>query len=243
MENLEKEKNTNSYFAIIPTIILERKDIKPNCKLLYAEISSLTKKNGECWATNNYLAEMLGLSETSITELLIILKKKNLVIVELRKDEEGTHRIIKIVPLNITFSVVNEGGGGKSNNLPGQVKQLTHNRLKYRLNNLLSKDNKLPSSQTTLPSKDNEFTAVRNKVATYFIDSVKKQEGIEPEINYAQLTSQLRKFLKKYSKKQLKSLIDFYLDSDRFREHGPNLGVVFSTYTINLWLHEEEAIS
>lgn len=109
------------YYAVIPVSILTRKDLKPNCKLLYAEISALAKKSGECKATNKYLGEMLGLSENSITDLLNILKKTGLITIEVEKHSKGTYRTIWLnigtPPSRTTDTgVPNNGVGAVPNN-------------------------------------------------------------------------------------------------------------------------------
>ena len=53
-------------FSIIPVAILEHKDLTDKAKLLYAQISSLTDKEGYCWATNKYLAEKHGCTSRAI---------------------------------------------------------------------------------------------------------------------------------------------------------------------------------
>src|SRR5256885_2262511 len=57
-------------FAIIPVSILENKNLSANAKLLYGEIMALSKKSGKCYASNEYIAEMLGLKKSSIPGLL-----------------------------------------------------------------------------------------------------------------------------------------------------------------------------
>lgn len=84
-----------NFFAIIPIQILERRDISANAKLLYAEIMALSKKSGVCFATNDYLAERLGLEGRSITRLVKELEGNHLILVNIDKNPKGTFRKVR----------------------------------------------------------------------------------------------------------------------------------------------------
>ena len=67
MPDDEHQNETPNYYAIIPATVRYCKDLAPQEKLLYAEITALTNKEGYCWATNNYFANLYGLSIRSIS--------------------------------------------------------------------------------------------------------------------------------------------------------------------------------
>lgn len=93
---------TPNYYAIIPANVRYDKNLKDKAKLLYGEITSLSNKDGYCWATNRYFAELYDVSTTTISTLI-----KNLVDRGYIKSQliykEGTKEI-----LNRYLSIVNE---------------------------------------------------------------------------------------------------------------------------------------
>lgn len=65
----------SNYYAIIPANVRYDKNLTANAKLLFAEITSLTHQTGYCYATNEYFAELYGVSQSTIKDWLSQLEK------------------------------------------------------------------------------------------------------------------------------------------------------------------------
>tara|TARA_R100001530_G_scaffold99380_1_gene69073 strand:- start:3114 stop:3785 length:672 start_codon:yes stop_codon:yes gene_type:complete len=75
-----------SYYAIIPANV-RYANIKPNAKLLYGEITALSNQKGYCWSSNNYFAELYGVSKNTISLWINQLKKHGFIHVEVIRDQ------------------------------------------------------------------------------------------------------------------------------------------------------------
>ena len=66
-----------NYYAVIPADVRYNKNLSPNSKLLYAEITALCNMNGKCTATTDYFCKLYEVSRISIQKWLKILEKNN----------------------------------------------------------------------------------------------------------------------------------------------------------------------
>lgn len=62
-----------SYYAIIPANIRYDESLPPNAKLLYGEITALCNAEGYCWASNQYFADLYGVSHFTISRWINVL--------------------------------------------------------------------------------------------------------------------------------------------------------------------------
>jgi len=56
-----------NYFAVIPADVRYDKTLSASEKLFYAEIGALTHKDGRCWASRRYFADLYGVDERTIS--------------------------------------------------------------------------------------------------------------------------------------------------------------------------------
>ena len=94
MKNKKTVRVRPDYYAIIPAKVRYDKNITPNAKLLYAEITALTNKYGYCYATNQYFENLYGVSKQSISNWISQLVKNHYIKRELIY-KEGSKKILK----------------------------------------------------------------------------------------------------------------------------------------------------
>jgi hypothetical protein len=63
-----------NYYAIIPANVRYNKNLTPNAKLLYAEITALCNMNGKCTASTKYFCNLYEVSRGSIQNWLKMLE-------------------------------------------------------------------------------------------------------------------------------------------------------------------------
>lgn len=66
---------TPNYYAIIPANVRYSNVLTANAKLLYGEITALCNKEGFCWATNDYFANLYSKDVLTISRWISSLKK------------------------------------------------------------------------------------------------------------------------------------------------------------------------
>lgn len=96
---MEKQTQKN-FYAIIPAFVRYDKDLQPNAKLLYGEITALSNEKGFCWAENEYFANLYNVSKTSISKWISCLIKKKYITSEIvykQGTKEIEHRYLRIV--------------------------------------------------------------------------------------------------------------------------------------------------
>lgn len=86
------EKQQKAYYAIIPANVRYDKDLAPNAKLLYGEITALCNEKGYCWASNQYFAELYNVSDRTIKNWISQLADKGYIQRSV-KYREGTKEI------------------------------------------------------------------------------------------------------------------------------------------------------
>lgn len=107
---MEENKEYISYenlYMVIPTLVGIDKELPFGARVLYGLISSLSHKEGYCWATNAYFADILGVSKSSISNWISLLQKKGYITSDIIY-KKGTREIeARHIKVNLVISVSN----------------------------------------------------------------------------------------------------------------------------------------
>ena len=100
------ENNISSgYYAVIPATVLFNDNIKANEKLLYAIITVLSNKEGYCFASNSYLANLLNAKAHTISKWVSHLKELGFVYLDIIKGESGEIIQRRIYPNDTPYTI------------------------------------------------------------------------------------------------------------------------------------------
>ncbi len=90
-----------SYWAVLPASVRYDPAIPSTAKLLYAEISALADKSGYCFAGNEYLAELFGISDRTVRRLIKSLADGGYIIANVERDETSNEVITRSIYVGI----------------------------------------------------------------------------------------------------------------------------------------------
>lgn len=120
-----------NYYAVIPANVRYDKDLTANAKLLYGEISALAQKDGVCYATNKYFAELYNVSQVSISKWINSLVDKKYINFKIIY-KEGTKEILNRY-LTLVYDLIKENL--KDNNTSTNNKEINNNKLLFTKKN------------------------------------------------------------------------------------------------------------
>lgn len=116
-----------NYYAVIPANVRYDSGLTPNAKLLYGEISALAQKDGVCYATNKYFAELYNVSQVSISKWINSLVYKKYINFKIIY-KEGTKEILNRY-LSLVYDPIKENL--KDNNTSNNIKEINNNKLLF----------------------------------------------------------------------------------------------------------------
>lgn len=86
--DLSSHNMSAAYYAIIPAPVRYHQQLPANAKLLYGEISALCGREGFCWASNTYFANLYGVTDRSIVRMIRSLEEYGFIRSTIERDEK-----------------------------------------------------------------------------------------------------------------------------------------------------------
>src|SRR5690625_3137018 len=77
--------NKPSYYAILPASVRYDQNLSSSEKLFFAELTALAEKEGYCWASNKYFAELYSVSRSTVSGWVTSLRENGHIVVKLDK--------------------------------------------------------------------------------------------------------------------------------------------------------------
>jgi hypothetical protein len=171
-----------NYYAIIPAIVRYDKRLKPSAKLLYGEITSLTQRDGFCWADNSYFAELYGVDTSTISRWISQLSSYDYIEVELLKSEGNKRKITIDKKVNTYMQKSQEVLTKKSIAIDKKVKSIYENN---KINNKKNKEStSLAFLEVNFPSA---FEVLMMQYKSRITDFVKFSEMFEATVQMEKL--------------------------------------------------------
>lgn len=127
------ENIKNSYYSILPAVVRYDKDLTDKAKLLYSEITCLCNKEGYCFATNNYFANLYNCTPRAIQFTISKLQEKGYVKIIVEDNYKRKIYLTDALGYEKIFTLSHE-----NNFIGGYEKNFTHNNIKYNIDDLFS---------------------------------------------------------------------------------------------------------
>lgn len=230
-------KEKPNYYSIIPANVRYDPNLKPNEKLLYGEITSLSNKEGYCWATNSYFAELYNVKAGTVSEWISNLANHGYIettLIRNEKTKEVEKRIISITSLE-NMPTSGNIGYPYTENIGDPIRQKPKEN-NTRLNNT-STNKDIVGQASTMPIKEivsylNEKTGASYRPTT---PSTKKliqsriKEGFTEEDFYKVIDTKTSEWLKdSQMKKYLRPQTLFGTKFEAYLNEGSSKNTVHS---------------
>lgn len=250
---MEENKEYISYenlYMVIPTLVGIDKELPFGARVLYGLISSLSHKEGYCWATNAYFADILGVSKSSISNWISLLQKKGYITSDIIY-KKGTREIeARHIKVNLVISVSNmvktEKKEGSKPDLSENIKPLSELSqipmrtdcediniyYKYNNNNINTlceqvhrEEEKTPGKQSK--TKKEKYTEQDKELALYLKAKLEERGAtVFPRDWLMKNYATAHRLLKTVSLDELKSCIDWLLEDNYWQSRVDSLIVV-----------------
>lgn len=168
-----------SWFCMIPNVVLYDTELSDKQKLLYWVISSLCAEKWYCWASNDYISELLWVNKWTISKNISELEKRWYINITLN------NKYIRYIELNSVVENHNscdKSQGGLWKITRGGCEKSQHININDKDNNIIinnntEENNSLSLNNSTLVDKEKEKSSAK-----------KEKEELTDKINQLILT-------------------------------------------------------
>ena len=156
-------------FSILTASVRYDNRLTDSEKILFSEITALTNKSGECWASNNYFSELYGVTPQAISKRINKLKQLGYLEIEFIRSENGKNiekRIIRLTGLGVSTTVDRyqpEIKGGINSGLRGYQRTIKENNTSIN-NTSINSNGKTRFSPPTLTQVTDYCNERKNNV-------------------------------------------------------------------------------
>ena len=224
------EEIKSNYYAIIPAVVRYDNELTDKAKLLYGEITCLSNKEGYCFATNNYFANLYHCTTRAIQSTISKLQERGYIKIVIENNYQR-----KIYLTDSLGYEKNFVGGYEKKYMGGDEKNFTNNNINSNIDDdylfylIINKNSKI----------SNNFYKLLNKLELIYkqeIISIMQKDKIQMLksiifVLYDLYNSEFRYLLSHVSRE---SLINLYIIS---KEHCPN--DIFNYYKPPIFIKEQ----
>jgi len=192
-----------NYYAILTSEVRYSKLINANEKILFAEITALSNKTGECWASNNYFAQLYDVTPQAISKWINNLAKNGFISLNYIY-KTGTNEIEKRVIKCINISCNVSTTDSKVSTIVSEVSTTDCGGYQQRIKgNNTSINNKHNIINNNIKEVIDHFNKVTNS----------KSKGTK------EVLANIEFLLKTYSVAEIKEVIDFIANDNWYIEN------------------------
>jgi hypothetical protein len=94
LKEISNMKENPTYYTIVPANVRYDKRIPFGAKLMYGEITCLSNKEGYCWASNRYFADLYDVHRNTIQNWITALKESDYIRLDTKQSQAGSKRKI-----------------------------------------------------------------------------------------------------------------------------------------------------
>lgn len=204
------EQEQPNYYAIIPAEVRYNENLAPNEKLLYGEITALCNKTGQCFATNNYFAELYNVEIETISRWIKHLINNGFITSYVDK-ENGNARYIQLnqyLLTNLSIPI------DKKINSPIDKKINNNNTSNNNTNNNTSniKENKKENQQDTINSYN--FSQSINEIINDWLIYKKEKGQTYKSIGLTKMLNSIVKGIKEFGEQAVIDSINKAMESN-----------------------------